>query len=158
MRLIIEKWKELFSSKKKILRILEEIREIEDADRVVIYTLGNKTCLSSALTRSILYEVTRGKEIEKLTENYSERLLDEQDFHLLDKLLSKQSIFVTVKDVSPESAAKWENMKIVNREVKFICINKRGNFNLIIDNPNQSLENRDKEVFSKINELKCIFD
>lgn len=155
MKRVIEAWKDLFSKKKKIIKILEEIRELGDADRVAIYTLGNNTSVSTGLNRTILYEVTRDKQVEKISDVQSERPLDEEDFHNLEKLLVEKKITIYPKDISSNLASKWERFKIENREMNFICLNRKGNYHLTIDNPKTSSE--EEEVSSKIEELRSFF-
>lgn len=154
MKSVADIWKELFSSKKKILKILEEIRQLEDADRVVIYTLGNNTSISYTLNKSVLYEVTRDRDTEKVIDLYSERLLDEEDFNLINSLLVNEKVVVSMKDISPESVMNWNTLKIKNREIRSICINRKGNYHLTVDNPQRD---NDKEVLNKIRELKHFF-
>lgn len=154
MKSIIKRWSQLFSSKKKILKILEEIRNLKDADRVLIYTLGNKTSVLNILHKVVLYEVTRDKSVKKTTDLYNERPLCEEDYKLIEKLISKGRLHVGIEDVSFESVERWKNLKISDREIQTLCLNKKGNYHIVIDNPNKD---NNEEVLLNINNLKRFF-
>lgn len=154
MKSIIEKWRQLFSSRREIIKNLEDVRSLKDADRVVIYTLGNKPSTLKIMKKHILYEVTKNKEVKKTTDLYNEHLLSEENFQIIKEILPKGRLELNLQDIGSDSVERWQDLKISKREILSLCLNRRGNYYIAIDNPRKDTN---EEVLLKIKNLKRFF-